>query len=111
MRLIDADALIEFIDSKFVVSWKHDYDGGFKDACIAVLNAIEDAPTIDAVEVVHGEWIGYNADKGSDWLRFDGEPIFLVCNKCHGMVMNNASLHWNFCPNCGAKMDGEREGE
>ncbi len=46
---IDANKLIEFIDSKFVVSWEHDYDGGFKDACIAILNAVEEAPTIDIV--------------------------------------------------------------
>ena len=48
-RWIDVNKLIEFINSKFVVSWKHDYDGGFKDACIAILNAIEEAPSIDIV--------------------------------------------------------------
>lgn len=46
---IDANKLIEFINSKFVVSWKHDYDGGFKDACVEILNAIEDAPSIEIV--------------------------------------------------------------
>lgn len=51
----------------------------------------------------NGEWIGYNADK-EDWLRTDGTPIFLVCDKCHGTVINNGSAHWNFCPNCGARM-------
>ena len=48
-RWIDANKLIEFINSKFVVSWKHDYDGGFKDACVEILNAIEDAPTIEII--------------------------------------------------------------
>ena len=52
-----------------------------------------------------GEWIGYNADK-EDWLRTDGIPIFLVCDKCHETVVSNASAHWNFCPNCGARMKG-----
>lgn len=54
------------------------------------------------------EWIGYNADK-EDWLRTDGTPIFLVCDKCHGTVINNGSAHWNFCPNCGARMKGGAE--
>ena len=71
--------------------------------------AIRELPSID-IEPKRGEWIGYNADKGVDWLRSDGEPIFLVCNKCYGTVMNNTSAHWNFCPNCGADMR-EREGE
>ena len=120
MRIIDADALIAEL-KKDEERWDREAEDGEQNPqnCTAgyaqamwsrangirdAIISIYDAPTIDAVEVVHGEWIGYNADKGSDWLRSDGEPIFLVCNKCHGMVMNNASLHWNFCPNCGAKM-------
>ena len=51
MRLIDADKLKEYIDNIFVVSWEHDYDGGFKDACIAILNAVEDAPTIKTKQI------------------------------------------------------------
>ena len=71
------------------------------------LEALYDAIRIydSSAEAVQGEWIGYNADK-EDWLRTDGTPIFLVCDKCHGTVINNGSAHWNFCPNCGAKMKG-----
>ena len=50
-----------------------------------------------------GEWEGYKADN-PNWLRTDGTPIFLVCDKCHYMVMNNGSANWNYCPNCGADM-------
>lgn len=53
-----------------------------------------------------GEWNGYNADN-PDWLRDDGSPVFLTCSECHGAVMNNGSAHWNFCPNCGARMKEE----
>ena len=60
---------------------------------------------LPSAEAGRGEWIGYNADK-EDWLRTDGTPIFLVCDKCHGTVINNGSAHWNYCPNCGAKMKG-----
>lgn len=49
MRLIDADALIEFVEGRYTVTWNHDYDGGIKDACIDILNFIDNAPTIDAV--------------------------------------------------------------
>lgn len=50
-----------------------------------------------------GTWKGHNADN-PDWLRTDGTPIFLVCDKCHGMVLNNGSANWNYCPNCGYPM-------
>ena len=101
-RLIDADELKKAVEDfpNCYNGWSDTYDKAF------IIGAIEEAPTIDAVSVVHGEWIGYNAVKGDDWLRSDGEPIFLVCNKCYGTVMNNTSAHWNFCPNCGAKMKG-----
>ena len=93
MRLIDADFLKEWVDEYLSVFKK--YDKG------TIKGFIDHAPTI---EPKRGKWIGYNADKGDDWLRSDGEPIFLVCNKCYGTVMNNTSAHWNFCPNCGADM-------
>lgn len=111
MRLIDADALN---DAMYHEAFENDasynernpmakWDSGLWIRYKLFENTIDEAPTI---EPKRGEWIGYNADKGDDWLRSDGEPIFLVCNKCYGTVMNNTSAHWNFCPNCGARMKG-----
>lgn len=57
-----------------------------------------------------GKWKGYNADNPK-WQRTDGTPIFLVCSECDGSVLNNGSAHWNFCPNCGADMRGEQNGQ
>ena len=67
---------------------------------------IDEEPSIDAVK--HGRWNGYNVEKG--WTRDDGSPVFLVCSICNGTVLNNGSAHWNYCPNCGARMDGEEDG-
>ena len=59
---------------------------------------IEAAPTVDAVEVVHGRWI----DKGE----------YAVCTECGGRSgtqydgVEPIPLMTQFCPNCGAKMDG-----
>ena len=50
-----------------------------------------EAPAADVVEVVHGEWIGHEG--------------YEECNKCH----TKAIYPHNFCPNCGAKMDGGNE--
>lgn len=103
-RYIDYDA-IDYRNDRL-----HDKSEEFLNGVIYMAQRIEEAPSID-IEPKRGEWIGYNADKGDDWLRSDGEPIFLVCNKCHGTVMNNTSAHWNFCPNCGADMRERKESE
>ena len=64
-------------------------------------NAIKDAPAADVVEVVHGEW---------DESRY---PFCNFCPLCKLIIdrtcikMNSGKL--NLCPNCGAKMDGERK--
>ena len=59
---------------------------------------IEAAPTVDAVEVVHGRWI----DKGE----------YAVCTECGGRSgtqydgVEPIPLMTQFCPNCGCRMDG-----
>ena len=45
-RLISADELIEFIENRYEITWKDDYEGGIKDACVDVLEKISTMPTI-----------------------------------------------------------------
>ena len=59
-----------------------------------LLGCIEDSPTVEAVPVVHGEWI-----KGD--LLFEGD----TCSICNTRIYNTHGM--NFCPNCGAKMKKE----
>ena len=82
-RLIDAYALwAEFMDYA---------DTGIEFDGEGVANAIANAPTVDAVEVVHGRWLeGKTLEKCS------------ICGK-------KGFPDWNYCPNCGAKMDGGNE--
>ena len=49
----------------------------------------------DAVEVVHGRWIDVA-------LRFT--QVKEKCSVCGGIVYAHG---FNYCPNCGAKMDGD----
>ena len=58
----------------------------------------KDFPTIDAVEVVHGRWIG---EKGGYMWREN-------CSVCGDPVYNKIKSY-NYCPNCGAKMDGGKD--
>ena len=68
-------------------------------------NELNAQPTIEP-ERKKGKWSHFG-DK--DWLRDDGQPVFIICSECQNYVLNNASINWNFCPNCGADMRGEQE--
>ena len=64
-----------------------------------VEQAIKEAPTVDAVEVVHGRW-----DKPSKYgLGHKFNHLGAVCSAC-ACYCNNL---YNYCPHCGAKMDLE----
>lgn len=60
---------------------------------------INSIPAADVVEVVHGRWEPHPAYKGFD-----------RCSACCNCVIADDwadGEKWNFCPNCGARMDGE----
>lgn len=93
MRLIDADVLKATISKYEFNSPNERYKQGGE----CVLNfympkIIDDAPTVDAVPVRHGRWIRSGGNK---------YPIY-TCFECK----YPSSEKTNFCPNCGARMDG-----
>lgn len=66
-----------------------------------VIDLVEKQPAADVVEVVHGRWI-------------DGAENFTCgnhnaeCSVCHCNVSwSGCDEDFNYCPNCGARMDGE----
>ena len=64
---------------------------------------IEEAPAVDAVPVVHGRW------DASGRYRFPSGAIAVRCSEC-GAALSESEYriyNWNYCPVCGAKMDGE----
>lgn len=78
MRLIDADELL------------------FKCNCLNHVAefAINRAPTVDAQPVVHAKWIRTR----EDFLNH-------MCSRCRS---DGHILRSRYCPNCGAKMDGDK---
>lgn len=96
MRLIDADALLWRVDKMLYAGrLQHTRD---------YIYAVNTQPTIDAEPVNHGRWIGDPDDYFDDLDDLDE----LQCSVC-GAEFDNISndvLGWNYCPHCGAKMDG-----
>ena len=75
-----------------------------------IYNVIKSAPTADVVEVRHGEWVETQEPLG--WRDVDCAE----CSVCHEswIIDEDASIDdykctWHYCPNCGAKMDGDKE--
>lgn len=66
----------------------------------AINNRLNNLPSVDAVPVRHGQWI-YHIDD-----LFPAEST-QECDQCHEELP--LLYDDNFCPNCGAKMDGEEE--
>ena len=101
-RLIDANAIIG------KARWMEEPDGNGINCDILAVSvcAIEDAPTVDAVEVVHGRWKPYHeADIGYD-------EYGVRCSNCNFEVEDHeVDFLMNYCPNCGAKMDGGEDND
>ena len=95
-RLIDADVFKQ----NLVVS-----TFGFTD--IVHVNIALEKATVDAVEVVHGRWLNAQVETGDPFGYDTWEVDVFSCSVCG--VHFDVSECRNYCPNCGAKMDGKNE--
>ena len=57
---------------------------------------IMDIPAADVAPVRHGRWV--EKEKYTFGIMYD-------CSLCENRILDNGHP-WNYCPNCGAKMDG-----
>lgn len=106
MRLIDADALVDVLgDPKLMLTLmlsqkaaERNDEWGMLLRRMDVLRCVLKAPIIDAVPVVHARWV--NEENG-----------YRDCSECgcehpirdaRGYLVDDS-----YCPNCGAKMDGD----
>lgn len=97
-RYIDADRLVAWCQKTFQAQ----STVAGKAAVNEFLTAVDSCPTADVVEVRHGEWVFGKLGGRDAW----------VCSLC-GAGFTGENAEWiakehDFCPKCGAKMDGER---
>lgn len=98
--------MAEYIEREAVnnICLKH-YNESFDDipaheALYAVADDINKISAADVVEVVHGEWVEHTEigamNNHLNCSVCNWETVFFVVGK----------REYNYCPNCGAKMDG-----
>lgn len=89
MRLIDADALKNYMAEKYVI-----YDHTFDD--------IDAQPTI---EPKRGRWITKKDACGIDYQICSNCETEIQWRDRHGVILRVDMQTVPYCPNCGAKMD------
>ena len=83
----------KYIDQKALLDFAHNNVGGQIDC-----NDIARFPVSDVAEVVHGKW-KVTVIEQTDSVFRTGSPHCSLCGK-------QSPLRYQYCPNCGAKMDG-----
>lgn len=88
-RLIDANALKnDILKSAVMID-----DRGIQTGYEIAIELIKRQPTIDAEPVRHGKWIAH------------GDCGVTECSCCGWNI--EECVGWNYCPNCGCRMDKE----
>lgn len=77
----------------------------------AMKSFIKNRPATDVAPVRHGRWM--KAKNKKDYWGFDSDGDFgcwsdypVLCSSCKYDVTENSTGETNYCPNCGAKMNG-----
>ena len=70
---------------------------GIKMGLNHAIQTINDIPSVDAVEAVHGRWISKECKP----------HLIYKCSECGDVWSYGAIIQMKYCPNCGAKMDGD----
>ena len=101
--LIDRSAMLEAIDKRERIVRKFAPDlqeDEIRPTLKSIREFIANRPIVDAEPVRHGTW-----EKRTYWIGSFGENQ-MVCSECG--IKYGFHAQYNYCPNCGAKMDGSR---
>jgi len=104
MRLIDADEALKALGEAPLVwnEYTDEYELGQQKQWEQDVEAIKALPTIEAEPVRHGWW-AYPFKKN--------DFVWCECSVCGAVfeICGGRPIDYNYCPECGAKMDGGEE--
>lgn len=103
-RYIDADNLIDELSAACMPIYEKGITGILGDNS-SIADIINEQPIADVQEVKHGEWLKPSNDSvdSKQW----------ICSECKGLTETAyycGHCYYNYCPNCGARMDGDNNG-
>ena len=103
--LIRRSDLLRILENNEPMNWRDTDEEITERACwYWFKKVVEDAHAIEVEPVRHGEWV--HTDKAASWKSKD------ECGECHYHTADRIDLScFNYCPNCGAKMDGGEKDE
>ena len=100
VRPIDAHALLDKMQYRLPV--EDDISDAVSTCAKIARRLVEKAPTLELVPVKHGRWEPHPRHHGFD-----------RCSSCQDCIIANDwgdGDKWHYCPNCGARMDGDGDG-
>lgn len=100
-KYIDADNLINELSAACMPIYEKGITGILGDNS-SIADIINEQPTADVQEVKRGKW-----------LKLGNDPIDnkqWICSECKGLTETAyycGHCYYNYCPNCGASLDGD----
>ena len=96
-KYIDSDKLMETIKAHdyLLVAHNNSIDRGMFTA--GIQQVIDESPAADVIPAKRGEWTSECDDVHCYYEH--------TCSICGKKIQGSKPAHWNYCPNCGAKME------
>ena len=82
-----------------------------QDVCKAIGEVFKIIPAADVAPVVHGKWLNFYNDFSCAECDRCGTTFEVTDNESDEGLWNEFKLSYNYCPNCGAKMDEEMKSD
>ena len=91
---ISREAVVRYLKgySEKELNWNHDFGKVTSSVLDKAERALSEMPAADVQPVKHGRWM---------------YPFY--CSGCGFVPYYSSDLTYNYCPNCGARMDGDSE--